>query len=415
MSTVDQETFASEQTLRNQEKIYENEEFRKFHGKYEGSSSLLWEIIRNLSFGSDVTQVAAPIFTVAPYSLLEHLCDFSTPDKLLEINSLTSPLDRMVNVMEWVLEGYVMYIPLYGFYNYKPYNPIKGEQFHCKWSHQNSVTEFHSEQVVHHPPISASYFENKEKRIMYEATTLSSFKYWGNSAEMLMNGNYLFHALDHSEIYSISYPKISVRGIIWGSPTIERQGIQTVRCSKSGYSCKVEYFKGMDVFGEIFHDSNISKPLVTIKGNLKDTVTFTYSDSNKKPSTISKSRSKRSMKTLEPIDKQQQNESRRVWHNVTNAIYKRDLPSASKFKTMVEDHQRRLRAVGKEGPETPVLFDKTNEIIDNVPIYKYKYYKFKDFPQKKINDNENVISKEINNENKSGIIEGDINGNNEEK
>lgn len=47
----------------------------------------------------------------------------------------------------------------------KPYNAILGEVFRCKYYHEDSVSIFISEQVSHHPPVSATLLVNKERNI----------------------------------------------------------------------------------------------------------------------------------------------------------------------------------------------------------------------------------------------------------
>lgn len=58
-------------------------------------------------------------------------------------------------------------LPKQGIYGVKPYNPILGEQFYCYWKHRDSKTEFHAEQVSHHPPISAAHLLNKKKKLEF--------------------------------------------------------------------------------------------------------------------------------------------------------------------------------------------------------------------------------------------------------
>lgn len=48
----------------------------------------------------------------------------------------------------------------------KPYNPIIGETFACFWKHPDgSRSQYFAEQVLHRPPISAIYFENRDHNL----------------------------------------------------------------------------------------------------------------------------------------------------------------------------------------------------------------------------------------------------------
>ena len=69
------------------------------------------------------------------------------------------PFERMKRIVKWYLSGF--YKKPKGLK--KPYNPILGETFRCYWEHPNgSKTFYMSEQVSHHPPISANYVTNRQ-------------------------------------------------------------------------------------------------------------------------------------------------------------------------------------------------------------------------------------------------------------
>jgi oxysterol-binding protein-related protein 8 len=78
----------------------------------------------------------------------------------------------------------------------KPYNPIIGEQFNCSWEHKDSTTKFFSEQVSHHPPISASYMVNSEKNFRAWFSVECQSKFLGNSVENNIIGNFEIELLN---------------------------------------------------------------------------------------------------------------------------------------------------------------------------------------------------------------------------
>lgn len=78
----------------------------------------------------------------------------------------------------------------------KPYNPILGEKFYCKFEHPDSTTEFKAEQVSHHPPISALVMENREHNLVYTSTTYPISTFWGNRVDMAIDGEHFLHILD---------------------------------------------------------------------------------------------------------------------------------------------------------------------------------------------------------------------------
>src|SRR5690606_20607891 len=126
-----------------------------------------------------------------------------------------------------------------GFHHVKPYNPILGEHFHCKWEHEDSTTFYHAEQVSHHPPISAIYWENPKKGIIHYGTLGFGMNFLGNSGEAWLKGGYKLVALKHGEVYEASFPKFVGRGIFWGSQVFEKVGKQEIKCEKTGYCTKI--------------------------------------------------------------------------------------------------------------------------------------------------------------------------------
>ena len=62
----------------------------------------------------------------------------------------------------------------------KPFNPLLGEVFYSYWNHEDaSRTIYVAEQVVHHPPISAIYAENRKHNITMNAQIYTKSKFLG--------------------------------------------------------------------------------------------------------------------------------------------------------------------------------------------------------------------------------------------
>lgn len=81
------------------------------------------------------------------------------------------------------------------------------------------------------------------------------------------------------------------------------------------------------------------------------------------------------MKQVEPFSTQADNESRRVWHGVTQAVLKQDYEKANSAKSAIEEAQRKL-AKNTTKPFVPSLFAPTgNKSEHGVPIYQYIHQK----------------------------------------
>lgn len=98
----------------------------------------------------------------------------------------------------------------------KPYNPVLGEFFRCKYQYSNGTEAIYiAEQVSHHPPISAFYYGSPENGIYIQGDLRPKSKFLGNSAATLMEGeNHIIFTHLHNERYDISMPNVYARGIL---------------------------------------------------------------------------------------------------------------------------------------------------------------------------------------------------------
>lgn len=83
----------------------------------------------------------------------------------------------------------------------KPFNPILGEVFRCKWEHEDSTTFYIAEQTVHHPPITANYMENRKKNLVYEGTWEIRGKLYTNKVDTLLVGEHKIYILNLGGLY----------------------------------------------------------------------------------------------------------------------------------------------------------------------------------------------------------------------
>ena len=104
--------------------------------------------------GQDVTRIRLPSNLCYPFSLLEFIPmkRMRGMEILNDYKDLEDPVDKMLCVLRWYLS--CMTDDEYG---KKPLNPVVGETYMC----YSDGTMFVSEQVSHHPPISAFHFETR--------------------------------------------------------------------------------------------------------------------------------------------------------------------------------------------------------------------------------------------------------------
>lgn len=81
----------------------------------------------------DLTKVTLPTFILERRSLLEMYADFfAHPDDFIHADELSTPEDRMISVVKYYLNAF--YPARKSGVAKKPYNPILGETFRCRWT-----------------------------------------------------------------------------------------------------------------------------------------------------------------------------------------------------------------------------------------------------------------------------------------
>lgn len=97
----------------------------------------------------------------------------------------------------------------------KPYNPVLGEFYRCKYNYSDGTEGYYvAEQVSHHPPISAYYYASPENGIVIAGDIRPKSRFLGNSAATLMQGSsHIIFTNRHNERYDIVMPNMYARGI----------------------------------------------------------------------------------------------------------------------------------------------------------------------------------------------------------
>jgi hypothetical protein len=337
----------------------------------EEPRNLIMALVSEIRIGMDLSRITLPTFILEPRSMLEKLTDFMTHGELLAlVGSIQDPLDRLIGVVKWYLSGF--YIKPQGVK--KPYNPLLGEFFRCKWVHgDGSTTHYVAEQVSHHPPISCLYFSNRKEGFVINGSLHPRSKFLGTSVASIMEGTAHLTILPFNEVYTITFPSVYGRGILFGTLLMELVGVVNIQCQSTG--CKAEIdFKAKGFFGGEYN---------AISGKIKRNKDTPYTISGKWDSRIEITNTKtktsevfwdpkgatRIPKSTPPIEEQKEFESQKLWTHVSRAIKQKDQREATAEKTKLEEAQR---AAVKQRKETgddwvPNLFVKEGEDW----VYKY--------------------------------------------
>lgn len=196
----------------------------------------LWGILKSM-IGKDLTKVALPVAFNEPTSMLQRLAeDFEYSSLLEQAASFEDSSLRMLYVAVFNMSQYSSTIDRVA----KPFNPLLGETF--EYSRPDLGFRFFTEQVSHHPPVSAVLAEHPKWDYYGETTVKSAFN--GRSFDVQPTATwYLTLRTDDGkeEVYSWKKLTTSVVGILVGSPSIDNYGDMIITNHRTGDQCIVTF------------------------------------------------------------------------------------------------------------------------------------------------------------------------------
>ncbi|KAJ3107307.1 hypothetical protein HDU97_004446 [Phlyctochytrium planicorne] len=410
------------------------------------------------AIGSMSTPIYQPTTRKHPHSTTEYLTALP-PSQTNSITDPEDPVERMLRVVRWFMSKDTKWKD-----NKlrKPYNPILGEVFRCHWivdpspvptftedtktprtsttapiastsapllttlartdadsastrSQRSEKTLVNkgkddrsgirvncvTEQILHHPPVSAFYYRCEDKGVVARGVDHVSAKFTGTSIKVGAGdhnaGVYVKLEQRGDEEYNMTYPWASINGWLSGRPYITVSETTVVTCPKTKLKCVLlykdePYFTApkFAVEGKIFRydpEADAQKTererkeseklnkipekdvLATIWGSWNGKIHARLGSSGANASTSSLRTSVSSLKReseeatllldiqasvtaeklVRPLEEQEPNESRKLWKDVTDAILAKDYNAATRLKRQIEDGQRALKGEREKG------------------------------------------------------------------
>nr|XP_020659766.1 oxysterol-binding protein-related protein 6 isoform X4 [Pogona vitticeps] len=197
----------------------------------------LWNILRN-NIGKDLSKVSMPVELNEPLNTLQHLCEELEYSELLDkAAECDDPYERMVLIAAFATSGYAS---TYYRAGSKPFNPVLGETYEA--IREDKGFRFFSEQVSHHPPISACHCESKN--FVFWQDIRWKNKFWGKSMEILPIGTLNLTLPRYGDCYVWNKVTTCIHNILSGRRWIEHYGEITIRNTKSSVCiCKLTFVK----------------------------------------------------------------------------------------------------------------------------------------------------------------------------
>lgn len=365
---------ASKARLEREESIYSSNHEVSDEEPGISKSQILFDVIKQLKSGHDLFRISLPAALLTPESMLEYMTPFVTPnDYILTINEVQDPARRFIRVVQWWLSNLTK-TPKKGILHSKPYNPILGEVFRCKFIHKDSVSHYVAEQVCHHPPITSLYMSNTPKKFSINATLKPKSKFHGNSASTLIEGDIEMNLHHFGERYVVEFPTVLARGLIWSTQCVEIYDHMKISCAQTGYSADINFLSKSDnaLKGDIFFGNSKNK-VYTIAGAITGVVTLkSCTGKGEQTVLLNAANVPKVLRYVAPVKDQMTIESRRVWHTLTHAIKTRDYVQANMLKNDVEHEQREIRK-NKEHIGEQVWKERYFRLVDKEK-WVYEFY-----------------------------------------
>ncbi|KAJ6531434.1 Oxysterol-binding protein-domain-containing protein [Mycena vulgaris] len=225
-------------------------------------STSLWSVLKH-SIGKDLTKISFPVFFNEPTSMLQRMAEDMEFSECLDVAAKERDAHRRIAfVAAFAMSNYSSTIGRIA----KPFNPMLGETF--EYVRIDKEYRYLSEQVSHHPPISACMAESPYWRYFGEVDAQN--KFMGKSFEIRPTGVAHTELLIPSE-FAPSYPKASgpfegkvrehyswkkvttnVSGFILGSPTIDHYGDMVITNHRTKDTCVLTFkprgWRGKDAY-----------------------------------------------------------------------------------------------------------------------------------------------------------------------
>ncbi|XP_068603068.1 oxysterol-binding protein-related protein 2-like [Brachionichthys hirsutus] len=213
---------------------------------FSRNSVSIWSILKKC-IGLELSKITMPIVLNEPLSFLQRITEYMEHTYLINrACSLSDSIERMQAVAAFAVSAVASQWDRTG----KPFNPLLGETYELIREEQGY--RLVSEQVSHHPPVSAFHAESLAGEFVFYGSIYPKLKFWGKSVEAEPRGTITLELLKHNEAYTWSNPYCCVHNIILGKLWIEQYGTVEIVNHSTGDKCVLN-FKPCGMFGKELH------------------------------------------------------------------------------------------------------------------------------------------------------------------
>uniref|UniRef100_A0AAQ6ALU9 Oxysterol-binding protein n=1 Tax=Amphiprion ocellaris TaxID=80972 RepID=A0AAQ6ALU9_AMPOC len=195
----------------------------------------IWSILKKC-IGMELSKIAMPVIFNEPLSFLQRLTEYMEHTYLIhQANATTDSVERMKFLGVYLVSGFsdTLNISLFSV----------RDDLGFRWV---------SEQVSHHPPVSAFHAEGFKEDFVFHGSIYPKLKFWGKSIEAEPKGIITLELPKYNEAYTWTNPTCCVHNIIVGQLWIEQYGNVEVINHRTGERCSMT-FKPCGLFGKELH------------------------------------------------------------------------------------------------------------------------------------------------------------------
>ncbi|EEU35668.1 uncharacterized protein NECHADRAFT_97899 [Fusarium vanettenii 77-13-4] len=302
----------------------------------------------------DLANITAPPFFLAPASVVENpRCWAERPKVFCAPSFEPNPEIRSLLVLQLFLVGlrtqlYIAGSP--GVSIKKPLNAFLGELFLSSWTDGNCTTRLVSEQVSHHPPITAIHIVDKDHGIRADGYARVEMTFNG-TVNIRQIGHTILHVSRFSEDYILPLPDVQVRGLLSACFYPEIVGRYRI-VSSSGYVSEIKFSGAGLVRGKknnfeafIYHKSDPTRRIYALSGVWSEGWVTKDGRTGQvlKTYTVDAPENEPTAMQIEPIEDQDPWESRRAWRDVIENLKHGNIRAAATAKHVLEEAQRHMR------------------------------------------------------------------------
>eukprot|EP00731_Ephydatia_muelleri_P015304 Em0008g1024a len=193
----------------------------------------IWSMLKNL-VGKDVTKIALPVHLNEPLSFTQRLVeDIEYVELCHKAASAVTVVETLSYLAALASSCWVSTLTRYG----KPFNPLLGETYELM-NEEGKYCAL-SEQVSHHPPVTALHVES-EHWAFWEEYTLD-IKFRGQWVRIQPMGLVHFMTKKDGHHFTWNKPHTTIHNIILGSLWADHEGDVKVRCHQTGDEATVHF------------------------------------------------------------------------------------------------------------------------------------------------------------------------------